>query len=142
MYFYAKFHGSNCNSLITKVVMSQCKMAIENLINKNVEDITVSNDIPSENINKETKDEDDVTMSNECVKLETGDIVCGKTFNSYDEAVNSMRKWCNKTFTHFILKVTSGYFSSGGEELGRLQQHDFIMMAICWVKMFMELINM
>ena len=95
-------------------------MAIDNLINKNVEDITVSNDIPSENINKETKDEDDVTMSNECVKLETGDIVCGKTFNSYDEAVNSMRKWCDKTFTHFILKVTSGYFSSGGEELGRI----------------------
>ena len=38
-------------------------MAIENLIDKNVEDITVSNDIPSENINKEKKDEDDVTMS-------------------------------------------------------------------------------
>ena len=80
----------------------------------------MSNDIPNENINKEKEDEDDVTMSDECVKLETGDIVCGKTFKSYDEAVNIMRNWCNKTFTPFILKVTRGNFSSGGEELGRI----------------------
>ena len=66
------------------------------------------------------KDEDYVTISDECVKLETGDIVCGKTFNSFDEAVNSMRKWCDKTFTPFILKVSRGNLSSGGEELGRI----------------------
>ena len=52
----------------------------------------------------------------EFIELETGDIVCGKTFNSYD----SVRKWCDKTFTSFILKGTRGNFSSGGEELGRI----------------------
>ena len=72
----------------------------------------MSNDILNENIKKEKKDEDDVTISDECVKLETGDIVCGKTFKSYDVAVNSMRNWCDKTFTPFILKVTRGNFSS------------------------------
>ena len=54
-------------------------MAIEILIDKNVEDINESNDIPSENIDKENTDEEDVTMSDECIELETGDIICSKT---------------------------------------------------------------
>jgi len=97
-----------------------CDETIKNLNDKNVEDITVSNDILSENINKENKDEEDMTLSDECIELEPGNIFCGKTFNSYDEAVNSVRKLCDKTFTPFILKGTRGNFSSGGEELGRI----------------------
>ena len=54
--------------------------------------------------------------STDVIDLEIEDIVIGKRFKSYDEAVKSMKKWCDKSYTPLILKGWNGDLSSGGEE--------------------------